>query len=110
MMQDPVALPRASRTHREGVARSDERWLLVWLAVFAASILGLLAAHQVYRLTGPHPQMTALIRRVKHYTRLIVPGLKARKTSQLAPPPTSPLPHYAGSSAASGQVAQRANT
>ena len=92
------------------MARSDARWLLVWLAVFAASILGLLAAHQLYRLTGPHPQMTVLIRKVKHYTRLIIPGLKGRKTSQLVPPPISPLPHYAGSSSANWQVTHRANT
>jgi hypothetical protein len=110
-MQDRVALERITRKHREVVARSDVRWLLAWLAVFAAAILTLLAAHQVYRLTGPHPQMTVFIRKLKHHARWLIPGLKSRRSSQLLPPPaTPPPPHYAGSSSTSGQVAQRANT
>ena len=92
------------------VARSDVRWLLAWLAVFAASILALLAAHQVYRMTGPHPQMTVFIRKLKHHARWLIPGLKGRR-SELVPTPTGPQPpHYAGSSSTSGQVAQRAKT
>jgi hypothetical protein len=91
------------------VARSDARWLLVWVAVFLAAVLGLLAAHQVYRMTGPHPQVTVFIRRLKHHARWLIPGLKAKRSSQLAPPAREPPPHYAGSSRASGQAAQRAN-
>jgi hypothetical protein len=109
-MEDRVALQRTGRSHRQVVARSDVRWLLVWLAVFAASILTLLAAHQVYRMTGPHPQVTVLIRKLKHHARWLIPGLKGRR-SQLVPVPTGPEPpHYAGSSSTNGQVAQRAKT
>ena len=105
-----MALQRTGRSHRQVVARSDVRWLLVWLAVFAASILTLLAAHQVYRMTGPHPQVTVLIRKLKHHARWLIPGLKGRR-SQLVPVPTGPQPpHYAGSSSTNGQVAQRAKT
>jgi hypothetical protein len=110
MMEDRVALERTGRSHRQVVARSDVRWLLAWLAVFAAAILTLLAAHQVYRLTGPHPHVTVFIRKLKHHARSLIPGLKGRR-SELAPLPMSPPPpHYAGSSSASGQVAQRAKT
>jgi hypothetical protein len=111
VMEDRVALERTGRSHREVVARSDVRWLLAWLAVFAAAIMTLLAAHQVYRMTGPHPQVTVFIRKLKHHARWLIPGLKSRRSSQLVPAPTAPPPpHYAGSSSASGQVAQRANT
>ena len=91
--------------------RSDVRWLLAWLAVFAAAILALLAAHQVYRLTGPHPQVTVFIRQLKHQARWLIPGLKGRRSSQLVPAPAAPPPpHYAGSSSTNGQAAQRART
>jgi hypothetical protein len=108
-MEERAALPRSERGHRDRVARSDMRWLLVWLAVFVAAILTLLAAHQVYRLTGPHPQISALVRTLKHYARWLVPGQKRNRNSQLTPAPElSDRPHYAGSSRASGHEAQRA--
>ncbi len=92
------------------MARSDLRWLLAWTAVFAAAIFALMAARQVYRLTGPHPQMTVFIRKLKHHARWLIPGLKGKRSSQLIPAPSAPpLPHYAGSSRTSGQSAQRAN-
>lgn len=110
-MQDRVALQRSSRKHRAGTARSDIRWLLAWGGVFAAAIVTLLVAHQIYRLTGPHPQMTLLIRMLKHEARTLIPGLKGRRSSQLIPvPPAPPLPHYAGSPSSNGQAAQRART
>jgi hypothetical protein len=109
-MQPRVVPSDTRRDHRDRVARSDARWLLAWGAVFLGAILALLAAHQVYRLTGPHPQVTVFIRRLKHHARWLIPGLK-RRSSELAPVPGGPRPpHYAGSSRASGQPAQRANT
>jgi hypothetical protein len=108
-MWDRVALRETRHTHREGVARSDLRWLLAWIAVFVASILLLLGAHQVYRWTGPHPQVTVFIRRLKHHARWLIPGLKGPRSSQLPVPAGRPPTHYAGSSRASGHSAQRAN-
>ena len=99
-----------SRPHHHSVARSDLRWLLAWLAMFLASILALLAAHQVYRMTGPHPQMTVFIRRLKHHARWLIPGLKGKRTSELLPGVIDPPRRYAGSPAASGQPPQRSNT
>ncbi len=109
-MGQRAALSKTARNHRDRVARSDARWLLAWGAVFVAAILALLAAHQVYRLTGPHPQVTVFIRRLKHHARWLIPGLK-RRSSEVAPRFGGPNPpHYAGSSRASGQAAQRAKT
>ena len=80
-MQDRVARPTVSRSHRAEVARSDVRWLLAWIGVFAGSMLLIVAAHQVYRLTGPHPQVTAFIRQLKHHSRWLIPGMKGKRAS-----------------------------
>jgi hypothetical protein len=94
-------------SHRERVQRSDTRWLMAWLAVFAAATIGLLAAHQIYRMTGPHPAVTAFVRSLKHYARWLIPGQKGRRTSQLVP---LPVPLHENASDTSGHDAQRANT
>jgi hypothetical protein len=108
-MQERVAVPRREESHRQRVQRSDTRWLMAWLAMFLGAALGILAAHQLYRLTGPHPVITGFIRSLKHYARWIIPGQKSRRTSQLIPPPVvHPEPRYADSPA-SGHEAQRAN-
>jgi hypothetical protein len=108
-MQGRVALPRQGRTHWAAVVRSDVRWLLAWFAVFVAAIVMLLGAHQLYRLTGPHPEITVFIRRLKHHARWLIPGLKGPKSSLLPAPFAPPPPHYASPSRASGQLPQRAN-
>ena len=102
MQKGGAAEPRGL-SHRERVQRSDTRWLMAWLAVFAAATIGLLAAHQLYRITGPHPAVTAFVRSLKHYAR----GQKGRRSSLLVP---LPVPHYANASGASGHDAQRAKT
>jgi hypothetical protein len=79
--------PHAPRigTHRREVERDDRRMLLVWSASFAA-VLGLFAAGtQVYRVTGPHPEVTALIRQMKHHARWLIPGLKGAPNAKDAP-------------------------
>lgn len=96
--------------HRREVARSDRRWLMAWAAIFLA-MFGLLAgAHGIYRATGPHPEVTVFLRRVKHHARWLIPGLKGRPNwrgdvhlhgGHVRHHPRSP---------ASGHVAQRANT
>jgi hypothetical protein len=109
-MQERVAIPPRELSHRQRVQRSDTRWLLVWLATFAGAMLALIAAHQLYRITGPHPTVTAFVRSLKHYARWLIPGQKGRRHSQLFPLPVPQgEPHYARSPDASGHDAQRAN-
>jgi hypothetical protein len=106
MHKGGTAEPRGL-SHRERVQRSDTRWLMAWLAVFAAATIGLLAAHQIYRITGPHPAVTAFVRSLKHYARWLIPGQKGRRSSLFVP---LPVPHYANAPDASGHDAQRAKT
>jgi len=44
-------------------------------------MLLIVAAHQVYRLTGPYPQVTAFIRQLKHHSRWLIPGMKGKRAS-----------------------------
>ena len=67
---------RAGRSNRDGIDRSDRRWLAAWLGVFCAGILLMAGVHRVYHLTGPHPQVRGLIRQLKHQARWFIPGLK----------------------------------
>jgi hypothetical protein len=86
--------------------RADLRWLSAWVGVFFAGILAMMALHWLYRATGPHPHVTQVIRSMKHHARLLIPGLKGRRSE--VSPPAAAARHYAGSSPASGHVAQRA--
>ena len=68
--------------HEREVVRVDRRWLLAWIASFAMS-LGLLAgAYAVYKATGPHPQIRAFIRQLKHEARWLIPGLKKKPNAK----------------------------
>jgi len=80
-MQERVAQATVSRSHRAEVARSDARWLGVWLGVFAGLMLFIIGAHQVYQATGPHPAVTAFIRQLKHHSRWLIPGMKGKRAS-----------------------------
>jgi len=62
----------ASRRRDTEVARTDRRWLLIAVAVFAGSVGGLFAARAVYQATGPHPQVTLLVRRLKRYANSLL--------------------------------------
>ena len=104
-----AARPR-ELSHRARVQRSDTRWLLAWVGMFAAAMLTLLVAHQLYRITGPHPAFASFLRSLKHYARWLIPGQKVRRHPlPLAAPLPGQQPHYATSSDASGQDAQRTN-
>jgi hypothetical protein len=96
--------------HRREVARSDRRWLMAWAAIFLAMFGMLAGAHGIYRATGPHPEVTVFLRRVKHHARWLIPGLKGRPNwrgdVQLR---GDRVRHQPGSSA-SGHAVQRANT
>ena len=80
-MQERAAQATVSRSHRAEVTRSDTRWLVAWLGVFAGMMLLVIGAHQVYRATGPHPAMTAFVRQLKHHSRWLIPFMKGKRSS-----------------------------
>jgi hypothetical protein len=79
-----VAEPRArpgvtrDRLARE-VERSDRRWFLLTL-VGSASLVGLFfGARAIYHLTGPHPQVTLFLRKVRGVARWVIPRWRRGK-------------------------------
>ncbi len=70
--------PSSASNHRRATQRDDTRLLLVWLGIFIVLLAGAAGLHALYRWTGPHPQVTAVIRRAKHHARWLIPGLKSR--------------------------------
>ena len=54
------------------VTRTDKRWLVAVFAVFAVTVGSLLAAREVYRATGPHPQLAYVVRRAKFYANSLL--------------------------------------
>jgi hypothetical protein len=64
------------------VRRVDRRWLVAWVGVFVLLLGGFAGLHQIYRWTGPHPEVTVFIRRVKHHARWLIPGLKAKPNAR----------------------------
>jgi hypothetical protein len=73
-----VATRRPAPSAHEEVARSDRRWLLLAAGVFLGACALLGCAIALYRLTGPHPDVTLLVRSVKRVARQLVPGLRSR--------------------------------
>ncbi|HEV7733548.1 MAG TPA: hypothetical protein VGR62_15385 [Candidatus Binatia bacterium] len=91
--------------HRIEVARDDRRWLLAWAGIFVGTLALLVVAHQLYRMTGPHPEITAAIRSLKHQARWLIPGLKGKPHARGAAVDPD---HRSVDSTRSGQAAQRA--
>ena len=61
------------------VARTDRRWLLAAAAVFAGWLGAFAAARALYVATGPHPEVTLFLRRVKSYAnKLLHPRVRRR--------------------------------
>jgi hypothetical protein len=85
-MQERVAQTTISRSHRAEVSRSDTRWLVAWLGIFASMMLLVIGAHQVYRATGPHPAVTAVVRQLKHHSRWLIPFMKGKRSSEFLLP------------------------
>jgi hypothetical protein len=72
-MCDPAMPPDRATRETQNV---DRRWLLAAIAVFGASAAVLLVASWVYRATGPHPEITLLVRRVKALARRLLPRIR----------------------------------
>jgi hypothetical protein len=54
------------------LARTDRRWLLTVTAVFVATVGSLLGVREIYRATGPHPELIVFVRRVKFYANSLL--------------------------------------
>jgi hypothetical protein len=100
--------PIGSGKHRVEVARADRRWLLAWGAIFVGTLLAFVLAHQVYRLTGPHPEMTTFIRSLKHEARWLIPGLKGKPNASGSMLFVPPHPGISGASDRNGHAAHLA--
>ena len=76
------ARSRAITRHQREVVRVDRRWLLTWILSFSLS-LGILAGmYAIYKATGPHPQVRAFFRALKHEARWLIPGLKKKPNAK----------------------------
>jgi len=64
------AMPR--RTEKQELARTDRRWLVTAAAVFLASLGVAFGAVEVYRATGPHPQVATFLRHAKYYANALL--------------------------------------
>ncbi len=58
------------------VHNADRRWLLAAFAVFGVTAAFLLIARWLYRVTGPHPEVTLLLRRVKALSKRLLPRIR----------------------------------
>jgi hypothetical protein len=79
---DGVGESRVLSRHQREVRQSDRRWLAIWLASFASSLLGVGMAYALYKATGPHPQVTLLLRQLRHEVRWLIPGLKGKPNAK----------------------------
>ena len=73
---------RSITRHQREVMQHDHRWLLTWVASFMISLAFLSGAYSVYKVTGPHPEIRAFMRAVKHEVRWLIPGLKGKPKPQ----------------------------
>jgi hypothetical protein len=56
----------------QDVSRTDRRWLIAVVALFAVAAGAVFGAREVYRATAPHPQLSYLFRRVKYYANALL--------------------------------------
>jgi hypothetical protein len=68
--------------HQREVVRVDRWWLLAWIASFTVSIGILFGAYAIYKATGPHPEIRAFIRQLRHEARWLIPGLKKKPNAK----------------------------
>jgi hypothetical protein len=58
---------------RDEPAVADRRWLLISVSVFAAALATFALVVWLFHLTGPHPQVWVLIRRLRTFARWLLP-------------------------------------
>ena len=71
-MRYPSPMAFGAKRPGKDVLRTDRRWLLTVTAVFAVTIGSLLGAREIYRATGPHPEVVVFVRRVKFYANSLL--------------------------------------
>ena len=74
---------RLKRKTDDELARTDRRWFLAAAGVFAGSIMLLGGAYQVYRATGPHPEVTVFVQDVKRMARRFIPRVRKPRKLEL---------------------------
>jgi len=70
---------RTLTRHQREVWQIDRRWLVTWVLSFVASLTLFFAVYGLYKVTGPHPQVTVFLRAVRHEVRWLIPGLKKKR-------------------------------
>ena len=65
-------MPERPPREDDEVARGDRRWFLAAVLVFTGSVGGLFGAREIYHATGPHPEVTLLVRRLKSYANRLL--------------------------------------
>jgi hypothetical protein len=75
--------PTVSTAHRQESIQADRRWLVVWTSLFVAWLAFSAIVVILYRVTGPHPEINAFIRRVKHEVRWLIPFRKIPRNKRI---------------------------
>jgi hypothetical protein len=73
---------RTITRHQREVLQVDRRWLMTWMASFVSSLVFVFGLYAIYKATGPHPEVTAFIRGLKHEVRWLIPGLKHKPNAR----------------------------
>ncbi len=71
----PVAQPtsRVTQHARREVVRADRRWLALTLLVFVVAMAVFVGGLALYRMTGPHPAVTLLLRQLRGWAKWVIP-------------------------------------
>jgi hypothetical protein len=64
--------PTPEQSSRDEVAMVDRRWFLTTTAAFVASLVGLAGAGALLRVTGPHPRLGWVMRRLRFYSNAMM--------------------------------------
>ena len=72
---DHPASDQPAPSRRRPAPPNDLRWMLISGGAFVGSLLLLAICYWLYRVTGPHPQVIMALRRLRYYSRWLLPGL-----------------------------------
>lgn len=74
-MDRTVTTPARAPKPRPLKENDDLRWLLIMAVAFILSLAALAGMYAIYHATGPHPQVTMALRRMRYYARWLLPGI-----------------------------------
>jgi hypothetical protein len=75
-MQTQMGTAPGSGQRIREVEHVDRRWLLGAVIVFAASLASFAGLRWLYQATGPHPEVTVFMRRVKSVAKRLIPRVR----------------------------------